>query len=148
MQHLIYSPPPIGDLYRRIGAAKQFVIRLVEQDFLGEIEQAGIPVHQERLTADTIAAAVHAGRVPVVLISSYRMYQEKFPHWVVVTGADESFFYVHDPFVDEEKGKSATDCIDIPVTRAEFERMARYGKAAQQAAVIVGRRRRGNRRRG
>jgi ribosomal protein S18 acetylase RimI-like enzyme len=127
---------------------KKAVIRLVEEDFLEEIERAGIPLHHERLTADTLGAAVHAGRVPVVLISSYRMYQEKFPHWVVVTGADESFFYIHDPFVDEEKGKTATDCVDIPVTRAEFERMARYGKAAQQAAVIVGRRRHGNRRKG
>ena len=72
-----------------------------------------------------------------------RMYQEKFPHWVVVTGADESFFYVHDPFVDREKGKSDTDCVDIPITKTEFESMARYGKAAQQAAVIIGPRSRG-----
>ena len=129
-------------------AEKKAVIRLVAEDFLEEIAHAGIPVHHERLTADTIAAAIHAGRVPVVLISSYRMYQEKFPHWVVVTGADESFFYIHDPFVDDEKGRTATDCIDIPVTRAEFERMARYGKVAQQAAVIVGRHTRGNRRKG
>ena len=124
---------------------KKAVIRLVEEDFLEEIERMGIAVHHERLTAQTISAAIDAGRVPVVLISSYRMYREKFPHWVVVTGADESFFYVHDPFVDEEKGRTATDCIDIPVTREEFERMARYGKAAQQAAVILGRRRRGRR---
>ena len=122
---------------------KKTVIRLVEEDFLDEIEREAIPLHFERLTVNTLDDAVHAGRVPVVLISSYRMYQEKFPHWVVVTGADESFFYVHDPFVDREKGKTDTDCVDIPIAKAEFERMARYGKAAQQAAVIIGPRNRG-----
>ena len=117
---------------------KKRVIRLVEEDFLAEMKRAAIPVHFERLGADTLDAAIHAGKVPVVLISSYRMYGERFPHWVVVTGADEHFFYVHDPFVDREKGKTETDCIDIPITRTEFERMARYGRSAQQAAVIIG----------
>lgn len=117
---------------------KKAVIRLVEEDFFEEIEAVGIPVHHERLTVETIDKAIHSGRIPVVLISSYRMYNEKFPHWVVVTGADESFFYIHDPYVDEENGKSETDCTDIPIAKAEFDRMARYGKAAQQAAVIVG----------
>ena len=117
---------------------KKQVMRLVEEDFLEEIRHSGIPVHRERLTARLIADVIDEGRIPVVLISSWRMYQEKFPHWVVVTGADRSFLFVHDPYVDEEKGKSRTDSIDIPVTREEFERMARYGKAALQAAVIIG----------
>ena len=110
----------------------------MEEEFFEEILEAGIPVHRERLTADTIDAALRDGRVPVVLISSYRMYGEKSPHWVVVTGADTGFFYIHDPFVDESKGRTETDCTDVPVTRSEFEHMARYGKAAHQAAVIVG----------
>lgn len=117
---------------------KKAVMRLVEEEFLEEILEAGIPVHHERLTPDTIDAALRDGRVPVVLISSYRMYREKAPHWVVVTGTDASFFYIHDPFVAEDKGRTETDCTDVPVNRSEFERMARYGKAAHQAAVIIG----------
>ena len=75
--------------------------------------------------------------IPVVLISSYRIYREKFPHWVVVTGFDAHFIYVHDPFVDEEKNRSQTDCINIPIPLKEFDRMARYGRTGQRAALIV-----------
>jgi hypothetical protein len=38
----------------------------------------------------------------LVLISSYRIYGERFPHWVVVTGFDAHYIYVHDPLVDVE----------------------------------------------
>jgi len=75
-----------------------------------------------------------------VLISSYRIYQEKFPHWVVVTGFDDRFVYVHDPYVDREKGKSVTDCVNMPILLADFDRMARYGRSGLRAAVIVKRR--------
>ena len=80
------------------------------------------------------------GAIPLVLISSYRIYREKFPHWVVVTGFDERFIYVHDPYIDEEAGKTASDCINMPIPRKDFERMARYGKSAQRAVLIIKRR--------
>ncbi|MEX0759924.1 MAG: peptidase C39 family protein, partial [Tistlia sp.] len=81
------------------------------------------------------------GAIPVVLISSYRIYGEKNPHWVTVTGADQRFLYIHDPFVDIEEGRSSTDCIHVPIARAEFDRMARYGSARLRAAVILAGRR-------
>jgi uncharacterized protein YvpB len=56
---------------------------------------------------------------------------------VVVTGFDNHFIYVHDPYVDEEKNMSLTDCINIPIPLKEFERMTRYGRAGQRAALIV-----------
>ena len=76
------------------------------------------------------------GGVPIVLISSYRIYHEKFPHWVVVTGYDDRYIYVHDPFVDYEASKSSTDCIDMPILSTDFQRMTRYGKAGQKAVLI------------
>lgn len=60
---------------------------------------------------------------------------------MTVTGFDERFVYVHDPFVDAEQGERALDSVNMPIARAEFERMARYGRAGLQAAVIVGPRR-------
>ncbi|MDH5434927.1 MAG: peptidase C39 family protein, partial [Gammaproteobacteria bacterium] len=71
------------------------------------------------------------------LISSYRIYQEKFPHWVVVTGLDDRFIYVHDPFIDWEMGKTFTDCINMPIPIKEFIRMSRYGRSGQRAALIL-----------
>jgi uncharacterized protein YvpB len=74
------------------------------------------------------------------MISSYRLYAEKFPHWVVVTGYDDRFIYVHDPFVDYELDKNRMDCINLPILQSDYDRMTRYGKSAQRAALIIRRR--------
>jgi ribosomal protein S18 acetylase RimI-like enzyme len=116
---------------------KKDVIRLVQEDFEQELEEYGIPVSYESLHADAIQAKFDQGGIPVVLISSYRIYGEKEPHWVVVTGFDDHYIYVHDPFVDGELGKTAMDCINMPILKKDFERMARYGKAGQKAVIIL-----------
>jgi len=117
---------------------KKAVIRLVELDFLRELRRNGIKVRTERVTAALIDQALARGEIPVLLISSSRLYGERFPHWVVVSGAEDQFYYVHDPYVDVDQGRSKADSIDIPITKAEFERMLRYGKAAHQAALFIG----------
>jgi hypothetical protein len=43
--------------------------------------------------------------------------------------------------VDHDQGKSSTDCIHVPIARAEFDRMARYGSARLRAAVVLNGRR-------
>lgn len=116
---------------------KKEVMRLVHEDMREEVERLGIPVRYEALGLDALAERFHAGAVPMVLISSYRIYQEKFPHWVVVTGFDEHFVYVHDPFVDYEGGEVPLDSINMPIQRQEFGRMSRYGRAGLQAVVLV-----------
>ncbi|HXH04077.1 MAG TPA: peptidase C39 family protein [Candidatus Competibacteraceae bacterium] len=119
---------------------KKEVMRLVQEDFLDEIRGLPIALHHQALGVDALAAKFEAGGIPLVLISSYRIYEERFPHWVVVTGFDEHYVYVHDPFVDHEAGETVTDSIDMPIPRREFQRMARYGKAGQKAVLILYRR--------
>ncbi len=119
---------------------KKVVMRLVQEDFVAEMAQYAVPLHYQQLSLAAMRAQFEAGGVPVVLISSYRIYHEKFPHWVVVTGFDDRYIYVHDPYVDEEKGKSVTDCINMPILQKDFERMARYGKSGLRAALILARR--------
>ena len=116
---------------------KKAVMRLVEKDFLDEMRERGIPVQYRKVDVNDIRAAFEQGGVPIVLISSYRIYKEKFPHWVVVTGFDDRFIYVHDPFVDEEKHKIQADCINMPILQKDFQRIARYGKYGQRAALII-----------
>lgn len=116
---------------------KKEVIRLVHEDFMQEISQVDLPVHFRRITVNELKEAFAHGAIPVVLISSYRIYKEKFPHWVVVTGFDDRFIYVHDSFVDWEKGKTITDCVNMPILQKDFERMARYGKSGQRAVLIL-----------
>jgi ribosomal protein S18 acetylase RimI-like enzyme len=121
-------------------AEKKEVIQLVEEDFMEEIRRHSLPVHYRRPGVKEICSAFEAGAIPVVLISSYRIYREKFPHWVVVTGFDSRFIYVHDPYVDREKGKTATDTMNMPILQKDFEGMARYGKSGQRAVLIIHRR--------
>ena len=116
---------------------KKEVIRLVHEDFRDEIERHNIAVTAGTLTVAELQQRFEAGGIPIVLISSYRIYHEKFPHWVVVTGFDERFIYVHDPYIDAEAGKTLTDCVDMPILKRDFERMARYGKAGQKAALVL-----------
>jgi len=96
-------------------------------------------VQHRRLTVTEMKTAFDGGAIPVVLISSYRIYREKAPHWVVVTGFDDRFIYVHDPYVDSENGKTATDSVNMPILRTDFERMARYGKSGQRAVLVLSR---------
>ncbi|MCA1790694.1 MAG: peptidase C39 family protein, partial [Thioalkalivibrio sp.] len=117
---------------------KKRVMRLVQEDMVEELEQLRVPITQGPVNVAGLEAQLNGGRVPVVLISSVRIYAERFPHWVTVTGFDERFVYVHDPLVDVDEGERALDSVNMPILRRDFERMARYGRAGLQAAVIVG----------
>lgn len=119
---------------------KKEVIRMVQDEFIREVADASIAIHYGKLDVEALKRHFDSGAIPVVLISSYRIYKEKFPHWVVVTGFDDRFIYVHDPFVDYEMGKARMDCMNMPILQADFDRMARYGKTAQRAALIIRRR--------
>ena len=117
---------------------KKRVMRLVQEDMVEELEQLRVPITQGPVNVAGLEARFNAGRMPVVLISSVRIYAERFPHWVTVTGFDDRFIYVHDPLVDVDEGERALDSVNMPILRRDFERMARYGRAGLQAAVIVG----------
>ncbi len=118
---------------------KKEVMRLVHEDMLAEVNRRRIPLTYAPLCLEELLARFEQGAVPLVLISSYRIYQEKFPHWVVVTGFDEHFVYVHDPYVDYDSGETPSDSINMPIQKGEFRRMARYGRAGLQAVVLISR---------
>lgn len=116
---------------------KKEVMRLVQEDMIEEINLLPITLHYGGLGVNELQTRFEAGGIPVVLISSYRIYRERSPHWIVVTGFDEHYVYAHDPFVDYPEGETVTDSINMPIPRREFQRMARYGKAGQKAVLIL-----------
>ena len=121
---------------------KKEVMRLVQEDFTEQLQHMPVKIHYGAISVEELKVKFDQGGIPIVLISSYRIYQEKFPHWVVVTGFDERYIYVHDPLVDYEVGKTATDCINMPILQKDFQRMARYGKAGQKAVLVLKQRKR------
>jgi ribosomal protein S18 acetylase RimI-like enzyme len=116
---------------------KKEVLRLVHEDFRQQVEEAGIPVSYGHYGLVDLRRHFTAGGVPLILTSSYRFDRTKKPHWVVVTGFDGRYVYVHDPYVDAAAGKTATDCMQIPVLEQDFERMACYGSQRHRAVVIL-----------
>ena len=120
---------------------KREVIRLVHKDFLNKLEKTPIPVFYRPLTLAEMREKFEAGGIPIVLVSSYQFDRRKELHWVVVTGFDEKYVYVHDPYVDDAEAKSSTDRMHIPVPQRAFDRMARYGKQHRKAALIIQNRR-------
>ncbi|MBF0282409.1 MAG: GNAT family N-acetyltransferase/peptidase C39 family protein [Zetaproteobacteria bacterium] len=123
---------------------KREVIRIVQDDFLREIRRLKIPLEAHHLSLQTMATALHEGAVAMVLISAYRLTGDKSPHWVVVCGLDTRFVYIHEPYVDREKGKTETTCLGIPVTHKEFERMRFYGVRRQYATLLLSKKSKGN----
>ncbi|MCP5305520.1 MAG: GNAT family N-acetyltransferase/peptidase C39 family protein [Chromatiaceae bacterium] len=118
-------------------AEKKEVMALVQADMEQEIHERGIPVHLDVLDLTALEAAFDAGAVPLVLISSWQIYNEKSPHWVVVSGFDEHFVYVNDPLVDYDEGETAVDSINMPIGRSQFAQMSRYGRKGLQAVVLI-----------
>ncbi|MGD8547448.1 MAG: GNAT family N-acetyltransferase/peptidase C39 family protein [Thiohalophilus sp.] len=116
---------------------KKEVMRLVQEDFVEELQRLPIRLEYRPIKVAELQEKFEQGGIPIVLISSYRIYQEKFPHWVVVTGFNEKYIYVHDPFVDYESQKTQLDVINMPILKTDFERMARYGKAGQKAVLVL-----------
>ena len=116
---------------------KKEVMRLVQEDWIEELRQLPVVLRRGSLGVDELRQKFEAGGIALVLISSYRIYGERFPHWVVVTGFDDHYIYMHDPLVDSAKGEIVTDSINLPVPHREFQRMARYGKAGQKAVLIL-----------
>ena len=125
----------LGDSVR--SEEKREVMRLVQEDMREELQTLGVKITIGTLTDREMQTAFDAGSIPLVLISSWQIYGERFPHWVVVTGFDDHFVYVNDPYVDHEHGETALDSIHMPIARERFARMARYGRVKLQAVVLV-----------
>ena len=80
----------------------------------------------------------YMSKMALVLISQYRIYGDKIPHWVVVSGFDDRFVYVSDPDIgDDHEPFNGSDCLSVPILRNEFDLMARYGRDKLQAAVFI-----------
>jgi ribosomal protein S18 acetylase RimI-like enzyme len=126
--------PPFLDTVR--DPDKKEVIRLVHEDFLDEIRRSTVKVRPRPLSVDELSDRLAAGAMPLVLISQYRIYGDKEPHWIMVSGCDQRFIYCHDPYIAKAH-VTTTDRVSIPILRREFELMARYGRSKLQAAVIL-----------
>lgn len=114
---------------------KKEVMRLVHDAFCAELDQSDVEqIHGGQLDLRHVLAI---GGLPLVLISNYRLTRAKAPHWVLVTGCDEDFVYLHDPDTDHSRHRQAVDCQHLPVSHAQFQRMSLFGGHKLRASVIL-----------
>jgi ribosomal protein S18 acetylase RimI-like enzyme len=116
---------------------KRTVMRLAQEDFRSEAEALDIPVRLEPVNAAGLTAALDEGAVAIVLVSGFRMFRQKVPHWVLAHGHDDRHIFVNDPWVESDDFETPADAANLPIPFAEFERMARYGKGGLRAAIII-----------
>ena len=120
---------------------KRQTLAVVEQQFVVEAERRQVPVFYNNWLdiLDKEANAPHSALM--CLISTYRLDRSKAPHWVVITGTDESCVYIHDPDPDTDTAVSRhLDYQHVPIAREDFQRMTSYGKRRVQAAIVLRRR--------
>ena len=114
---------------------KKTVIALVEEDFLDELAATDVKVRRGPFNAQTLIGHLRRGDAPLVLISLFRLHGEKGPHWVTVVGYDSHVFRVLDPMSPPEGERPP----ELSIAQREFERMSRYGREREAAAVVLSR---------
>jgi hypothetical protein len=114
---------------------KREVITLVHDDFVRQARESGIAVHHRVAGTAELTRCYRNGGIPLVLISTYRLTRERAPHWVVITGCDERYFFINDP--DNASGRADDERINMAILQRDFERMARYGRNATKAVVVI-----------
>ena len=69
--------------------------------------------------------------------------EKRFGGWASASAAaiDSDFVYIHDPDIKTERGESDTDKAHVPIDRAAFTRMARFGQSSTRATVLLSPRR-------
>lgn len=116
---------------------KRKILQLVQEGYREEATRLGITRSDQPFDATGLGQAVRQGALAIVLISGYRMFGQKVPHWVLVHGADERHLIIHDPWLEHERHESPADAANLPIPFAEFDRMARWGRTAVRAQILI-----------
>lgn len=124
---------PFIDTVRR--PEKKEVLRIVHASFLDRLATHGQVVCYRDFGKADVVHAIDQGAVPILLVSSYALHGDREPHWVVVTGYDDHFVYIHDPYVAHELPEF--DGRHVPILERDFARMNRYGRAGLRTMVLV-----------
>lgn len=125
-------------------ANKKRVINLVHESFIAQAKARQLPVRYADIDQRQLTAAHVRGDIVLILISSYRLDRRKAPHWVVLSGFDESCLYFHDPDLEigphqtiADENRDAIECQHVPIARADFASMSLFGANRLRTAVIL-----------
>ena len=133
--HMTQSEPLFLDSVR--SPWKRDVMTVTQEEFRHEARERKIPIRIGALRTPRLKAALEDGAIAIVLISPYRLYHERVPHWIVAYDCDDRNVYIHDPWLDQDAAESPINKAALAIPLKEFERISVYGKARLRAAVLV-----------
>jgi predicted double-glycine peptidase len=99
------------------------------------VRAAKLPLEIRKWSLDDLAAAMQAGAVPLVLVSTKLFHGDHGPHWVAVSGIDAKHVTVNDPWITRKKRQTARSQTARAASHADFMKMAAYD--GERAVVLI-----------
>ena len=118
-------------------AKKREIMKVVHSDMMRQARKSGVHRVICEYGIEEIVSALYRGLVPIALISTYRLTGDQVPHWVVVTGCERDYLYIHDPDLESYK-KNKSRARHLRIRKSEFLRMSRYGKEVYRCLLLTG----------
>lgn len=115
--------------------SKRIVSDLIQREDAKLVKAARIPSTVRRWTVKDLAAAIAAGAVPLVLVSTKLFHGDNGPHWVAVSAIDATHVYVNDPWITRAKRQTPKSQTARAATHADFMEMATYD--GERAVVLI-----------
>ncbi len=126
---------------------KKRVMGLVHESFIVQARKQKLRVRYADIDQARLAACYARGENVLILISTYRLDNRKAPHWVVLSGYDETCLYFHDPDLEvgpnlniADENRDSIECQHVPIARADFASMSLFGASRLRTAVVLRRR--------
>lgn len=114
---------------------KKAVIELVHQDFIAQLAERDVFSIEAPPSQAQLENWVNKGACVLLLISTYRFNGSKEPHWVVLSGMSDHFFFIHDPHAENEADVVASAY--VPVGKATLSQILGFGKQKHIACVVI-----------
>jgi predicted double-glycine peptidase len=115
---------------------KKEIIRICHKDLREEARRLGVREAFYNFGVEDLREGLRQGAIPILLISTYRQYREKSPHYVTLTGFKGDRFYFNDPYKRLLKPSSAKGK-NMWVTSQELTRMKQYGRDLDKSVTFI-----------
>jgi predicted double-glycine peptidase len=116
-------------------ADKRKVSDLMQREDEKLLKATKVPMLLKKWTVADLKAAIEAGAVPLVLVSTNVFHGDHGPHWVAIAGVDDEHVYVNDPWITKKKRQTPKSQTARAATHADFMKMALYD--GERAVVLI-----------
>ncbi|MEM3427229.1 MAG: peptidase C39 family protein [Nitrososphaerales archaeon] len=89
---------PIKRIVRRWGENRGQIAKYAMALSYDKSKNLGAKILFRKPKVADIKEALNAGAAPIVLVNMYDLHRYNVPHWIVVSGYEEDWFYVNDPY--------------------------------------------------